>query len=557
MKKTNKILLIISLLLIPIMVYAVNFESDFPLSAALIMEVFVSIHMSLFVLKPLAEMISKDNPKRLFWIFFAIRAGILLFCDFFVTPGVALIDFFAVFVGAFILIPLGIVKSVKNQAKRAALTNTSNSMTVPGVELKCAHCNSPMQVTDKFCQNCGAPFEGNNVVVTENGAAPVPKKELILPSHFDMMYQLSEEQLIDMFINKELGKAGVDLKQNLIPTELLRRKKIFNTIFAILVFILVSLVFFHFPVFTYIIGLILLGIFFKVTRNYDLMKYLRKQVKARPSEKISNIVMYVKTSFVEDNSKKLFILTLLVALILPLIIFRNPVIIYEKTYGGYAVRYYAYGITNYKNATIPKTHKNENVVSLRGNTFSNMPYLESVILPDTIKEIRGQAFKNCVKLKEVNIPTKLEYLGGGAFYNAKSIKSIELPDTLTYMGGEAFYNASALEYIKLSNKLEEIRGDTFEYCSSLKAIAIPDTVTRIGGHAFYGDTSLAKVSISKNSQLREIGSSAFRQCYSLQSITIPENVYVNERAFKESPTKINHYKGDQICGYVNGYYECH
>ncbi|UKI58371.1 MAG: leucine-rich repeat domain-containing protein [Clostridium sp.] len=45
-----------------------------------------------------------------------------------------------------------------------------------------------------------------------------------------------------------------------------------------------------------------------------------------------------------------------------------------------------------------------------------MPFLESVSLPNTIKEIRGQAFKNDRKLTTVNIPSSLEYLGGGPFF---------------------------------------------------------------------------------------------------------------------------------------------
>ena len=110
---------------------------------------------------------------------------------------------------------------------------------------------------------------------------------------------------------------------------------------------------------------------------------------------------------------------------MPSIIFLKPKILYEKVDNGYAVRYYAFGLTNFKTATIPETYKNEKVVSLRGNTFSNMPFLKSVKLPDTITEIRGQAFKNCKRLTDVNIPENLEYLGGGAFYNAKSIKRIE------------------------------------------------------------------------------------------------------------------------------------
>jgi len=262
--------------------------------------------------------------------------------------------------------------------------------------------------------------------------------------------------------------------------------------------------------------------------------------------------MSAKTSLVKDNSKIFLLLGLLVGIILPLFIFIKPVIIYENMDAGYGVRYYIFGLTNFTSATIPETHKNKNVISLRGNTFSNMPFLKEVNLPDTITEIRGQAFKNCRNLSKVNIPKNLEYLGGGAFYNAKKIEKIELPDSLTYLGGEAFYNAKRLKDIKISNSLTEIRGDTFEYCTSLEKIEIPDNITRIGGHAFYGDYNLKEVIISENSKLNEIGSSAFRRCNNLYEITIPYEVNVNERAFKESPTNIKYFQKD-ITEIINKY----
>ena len=142
--------------------------------------------------------------------------------------------------------------------------------------------------------------------------------------------------------------------------------------------------------------------------------------------------MNTKSTFVFDNSIIILMISILVSIILPLIIFSSPRILYEKVDNGYAVRYYIFGLTNFKTVTIPENYKNEKVVSLRGNAFSNMRYLESVTLPDTITEIRGQAFKNCKSLKQVNIPKNLKYLGGSAFYNAKSIKKIVLPDTLVY-----------------------------------------------------------------------------------------------------------------------------
>ncbi len=414
------------------------------------------------------------------------------------------------------------------------LKNNQSITSSNDTELKCSKCNFTVQPTDKFCSNCGEAINKDNILEND-------KKIAIHPSDFENIYSLPEDKLVEIFINKELEKANIDKTTKLIPSDILKRKRILNVIFSFLLFVYILLIFFHFPISTYIIGIMILFIFFKITRNYNFIKYLTKQLKARPGEKISNIIMYEKNNLVSDNTKSAFIICMLISIALPLIIFSSPRIFYEKTKGGYAVRYYTFGLTNYKTVVIPEYYKNKKIVSLRGNTFSNMPFLEKITLPNSIIEIRGQAFKNCKKLEKVNIPNKLKYLGGGAFYNASSIKEIVLPDTLTYLGGESFYNASSLEYVKLSNNLSEIRGDSFSNCIALKGIVIPDNITRIGGHAFYGDSSLAEVTIGKNSKLSEIGSSAFRQCYSLYKITIPDGTYVNERAFKESPTSINRF----------------
>lgn len=392
---------------------------------------------------------------------------------------------------------------------------------------KCEKCGKNLDNTYNFCSECGTFFNKNNVEILKNN-------KILNYNDFDPIYKNSESKLIEEFINRELNKTGFENIGNMIPEDVLKRKRILDIIFSVLVFVYISIIFFHFPIYTYIIGFIILTIFYILKKNYSLMKYLKKQLKARPNEKISNIIMNTKTSLVNDNNKALRSLSLILAIVLPLIIFFNPRIMYEKVDNEYAVRFYTFGVSNFKTATIPSTYKGKNVVSLRGNTFSNMPFLETVNLPDTIKEIRGQAFKNNRSLKNVNIPKKLEYLGGGAFYNCTSITDIELPDTLTYLGGEAFYNAKSLKSIKLSNNLSEIRGSTFEECKSLESIAIPDNITRIASHAFYDNIKLKEVVFTENSKLTEIGSSAFRKCHSLEEIILPKKAHYESNTFKES-----------------------
>ena len=410
--------------------------------------------------------------------------------------------------------------------------------------LKCPKCNEKLRPIDRFCPNCGADVKKEVEFQINNAGkqAPIIKKEYVVPTSFSNIYSSSENNILDEYIKIELENQKIDLNTKLVPLSTLKRKKVLSIIFSILVFIYISMIFFHFPLLTYIIGIIILIVFFVISRKFNLVKMIAKEIKARPTEKMDNIIINIVNSLTEDNLLTFKICSFLVAVFLPLMIFMTPKIFYEKQGDGYAVRFYAYGLLNYKSATIPEEYKGKKVIALRGNTFSNMYFLEKVILPDTIKEIRGQVFKYDWKLTEVNIPKSLEYLGGGAFYNCISLKKISLSDTLTYMGGETFYNATSLEYVKLSRNLTEIRGNTFENCYSLKEIVIPDKVTRIGGHAFYGNHNLEKVTLTKNSKLTEIGSSAFRQCYKLENIKIPIHTTVNDRAFKESPTVVSRFK---------------
>lgn len=336
---------------------------------------------------------------------------------------------------------------------------------------------------------------------------------------FDPLFAMPEEDCVEGFIKREMQRAGITEEQNLIPEDMLRRKNILNAILAVLLFVYISLFFFHFPMKTYVIGLLILVVYAFLASRYQLIKYLKKEIRSRFQEKISNIVMNVKASMVPDYSKKLKWALIAVAVAGSLLLFSKPRIFYEQADDGYYVRFYVYGLTNMTTATIPDTYQGEKVVGLRGNTFSNMPFLSEVTLPDSITEIRGQAFKNC-----------------------RSLERVTLPEHLTYLGGEAFYHCSSLEEVNLPAGLTEIRGNTFEECTSLLRIEIPDNVTRIGGHAFYGNTSLEEVVISPDSKLQQIGSSAFRCCDSLREITLPRGVSVNERAFKETPVRIDYYE---------------
>ena len=495
---------------------------------------------------------------------------------------------------------------------------------------------------------------GNVISVSQNNPVAQPdynQLEAQPSATFDPIITLGNvPQIVDKMITDEL--LVNNCPEGVTVPYIEKRKKVLTIIFSVVTFFIICLYFFHFNI-TWILLLIeLLNIIMYIVfmKRFDIHDYLRKQVIARPDEKISNIcAAFVQEAYVPHN-KSFNIICVLVALVLPLLIFNHPYTFYEKTSEGYYVRFHTIGLVGNDKVVIPKEYNGENVVGIRGNVFANIRSLKEVELPETVKVIRGKAFMNDKNLVKINLPSGLEYLGGSAFKNCESLssiaipkgineingntfegcsslKSVELPETITSIHGsafkdctsltsikipddvtkigghafegcsqlkevqfnseltiiegyafascnsltqvdlpsklesigggafansgltsitipesvveihgEAFMNCYSLETVNLPSKITEIRGNTFQNCSKLRSIDIPYGVTRIGGHAFHSCSSLELVTVPDT--VVEIGSSAFRECYSLKEITIPRDTYVNERAFKESPTVI-------------------
>ena len=602
MKRKN-IFLMLTLLLLPTMVLASNENgSNFPLVVAISMEAFVSIHMSIFVLSPIANIFDPDKSKKLFIKLFISRIIILLIFDLFITTRIAIIDFFAVFVGAFLIVP--IISSIKKVPIYSNKKLTSNSATTNGnVILKCTKCGNVLNVTDKFCPNCGTSFSGDNVQVMQD-TSPIVQ--------FDKTYAQSEKNILKNLLIQELHTQGENEKAFITPT-LNRKKNILLIFFGISTFIFNLMYFFNYSLFyCLLLELITFFIYYLIGKRFNVLNILTKQAIKNPNEDISNIVKTIREQKCNSsiNSNLKLVMVTITVILLPAIYFFNPRVLYIKYSNGYSVLRYTRGIINNDSnntVTIPETYKGKQVLSInenafknssikvinlpnglesiktkaflnaknlkkidipstvreiRGNAFENCTNLTTVNLHEGLKEIRGSAFKNNINLVDINLPNSLEYLGASVFSNCSSLVEITIPKKITEINGqtfeyctslktvnlhddiisihgEVFIGDSSLVNITLPSKITEVRGNTFEGCSSLKSIVIPEGVTRIGGHAFYGCTSLSYVSIP--STVKEIGSSAFRRCYSLYNVKVPYGSVINERAFKESPTSIQRY----------------
>ena len=133
-----------------------------------------------------------------------------------------MVDFFAVFVGAFIVTPISIKKGIR-------ITKGSERSGAP----------SDAQTS--------APSDTQSEKTIFASAEQSSEKKAVHAADFDPLFAMPEEKCVEAFIKREMQRAQIAEEQDLIPEDMLRRKNILNLIFAVLLFVYVSLFFFHFP----------------------------------------------------------------------------------------------------------------------------------------------------------------------------------------------------------------------------------------------------------------------------------------------------------------------
>ena len=81
-------------------------------------------------------------------------------------------------------------------------------------------------------------------------------------------------------------------------------------------------------------------------------------------------------------------------------------------------------------------------------------------------------------------------VGEAAFYQIDNLETITLPNGIKQLGGYVFAYTNYLRTIKLPACLEEIYRETFHQCNAITELTLPDSVTKIAAEAFYNCSKL-------------------------------------------------------------------
>ena len=172
----------------------------------------------------------------------------------------------------------------------------------------------------------------------------------------------------------------------------------------------------------------------------------------------------------------------------------------------------------------------------------------ALTIPDAITDLATEVFRNCTSLNSVELPAHMNSIGRGAFNNCR-LESITIPEGLTEIAPFTFYYNS-FESVVIPEGVITIGEGAFRACQNLETVTLPSTLETIGEEAFIGNNQIEVLTIpanvtlgtrafSSSTHLTElnlgesvvVGNEAFKNCYALGELSIPNNVQIGEKGF--------------------------
>lgn len=155
--------------------------------------------------------------------------------------------------------------------------------------------------------------------------------------------------------------------------------------------------------------------------------------------------------------------------------------------------------------------------------------IQSVSIPDSVKELPPCLFENLTNLKTAKLPSYLNDLPPYLFSGCSSLEKVNMPEKFNGFSEGFFYGCKSLKEIPFKSGVQEIQEMAFAACTNLTSIVIPNSVVKIGPSAFADCSNLETIVFS--AKLYELSEDAFAGCNKIRSIRIdPDNhlFYVNE-----------------------------
>ena len=179
----------------------------------------------------------------------------------------------------------------------------------------------------------------------------------------------------------------------------------------------------------------------------------------------------------------------------------------------------AVGGKHMRNLYIDKTllykGKEYRTVAIAADAFGGR-HIESIYIPEGVKEIGMNAFRQCDKLLSLHLPGSVERIGVSCFEEASSLQDLKLSNNLKEIPQKAFVKCAKLEKLVIPEGVEVLGLDAFALCTGLKEVSLPSTLTRMERGVFWRCHGLKEIRIPAS--VEEIGEYVFYDCVNLTDV---------------------------------------
>lgn len=186
------------------------------------------------------------------------------------------------------------------------------------------------------------------------------------------------------------------------------------------------------------------------------------------------------------------------------------------------------------------------VDSIQNYSFTDLPLLDSLSIPQNVTYLGSNCFTGSPKIKTIQwnainaifasfdaiasqitsfvIGDDVHKLPNGLCQGMNNLTTITIPNAISEISAYCFSGCTSLTSIEWGNNITAFKNNAFENCSSITAIELPQNLASISPYAFKGCSGLTSIELPNS--LISLGTCAFNECSGVTSITIPQNLSV-------------------------------
>ena len=131
-----------------------------------------------------------------------------------------------------------------------------------------------------------------------------------------------------------------------------------------------------------------------------------------------------------------------------------------------------YNCYKLENLTLPK-----NIETIGYKAFAECMHIKQLEIPATVTNIEERAFEKCRSINTLTFEegSALESIGSWAFYNNHALESVELPEGVKEISDAAFYGCTYVEEIVIPASVQRIGDNGFALCNQVKRMEVRAT----------------------------------------------------------------------------------